>query len=354
MRGRILLLILVLALVAPVALGAPRRHHVLVELELGPGITKLIQSRGLGSDAVQIQTVALNLKGMIYFHEQGSLFLEAGAGPAKPLKMKLLLERGDYLVEFLLFDPAGDRFEFKALPVSLTGNSPAEIAFKLSVADLSQENFKDSRKMLVLNPKRLYRAFDDHMIWFRLRELSRRDPERWPDLFREIKLQSLRLQSSPFVQNMTERSLLPDSQPIPWIVAEKIFEIAILADNIDFLTDRLAAGTALAPSERGRILAQIEKDAGRILTSASSVDMKDLFNTRVDKDKLRDSVARLDRNGVTALLVELSEELGRAVQNCFFPGERTIEMGRLSLSNPLLVSRKIELVGAQARRSAGS
>lgn len=78
MRIKVPVLLMTLILTMPGVVAATNRHHALVELELGPEIVELLQARGQGKDAVQIQTVALNLKGVIYFHEQGSLILAPG------------------------------------------------------------------------------------------------------------------------------------------------------------------------------------------------------------------------------------------------------------------------------------
>jgi len=341
---RLFLLSLILSIGVGCAWGAAPSHHVLLQFDLAP--TLLVAA---GAD-LRLQLVIINLDGYVAFRETASLAASGSSSDDVLTYEKLvLLPRGEYLVEGLFFDPGRDTWEVVAAPIRLDKKSPREAAVRLSLDQLSQTGYRSRQRVLEFNPDRLGRLFFDHMLWDRIRYGSLREPEEWGDVFARIKMLAADLNFSPFAQNWQEQTAFaPPDFLVPYVVADRIFDMTVRADNLRFLHREMERSASPGGPDPRKVFTAMDDEAGDFMASYRRLNMAELFGGSWDKSAFKTESRRLDGPACRTQLAELIPWLWTAVERNFYTANQRVSAERLALEDPGVLAEKIRLVADRA------
>lgn len=341
---RLFLLSLILSIGVGCAWGAAPSHHVLLQFDLAP--TLLVAA---GAD-LRLQLVIINLDGYVAFRETASLAASGSSSDDVLTYEKLvLLPRGEYLVEGLFFDPGRDTWEVVAAPIRLDKKSPREAAVRLSLDQLSQTGYRSRQRVLEFNPDRLGRLFFDHMLWDRIRYGSLREPEEWGDVFARIKMLAADLNFSPFAQNWQEQTAFaPPDFLVPYVVADRIFDMTVRADNLRFLHREMERSASPGGPDPRKVFTAMDDEAGDFMASYRRLNMAELFGGSWDKSAFKTESRRLDGPACRTQLAELILWLWTAVERNFYTANQRVSAERLALEDPGVLAEKIRLVADRA------
>ncbi|HOS99806.1 MAG TPA: hypothetical protein PLY66_02275 [Acidobacteriota bacterium] len=341
---RLFLLSLILSIGVGCAWGAAPSHHVLLQFDLAP--TLLVAA---GAD-LRLQLVIINLDGHVAFRETASLAASGSSSDDVLTYEKLvMLPRGEYLVEGLFFDPGRDTWEVVAAPIRLDKKSPREATVRLSLDQLSQTGYRSRRRVLEFNPDRLGRLFFDHMLWDRIQYGSIRETEEWGSVFARIKMLAADLNFSPFAQNWQKQTAYaPPDFLLPYVVADRIFDMTVRADNLRFLRREMQrSGSPGGPDPR-RVFTAMDDEAGDFMASYRRLNMAELFGGSWDKSAFKTESLRLDGSACRTQLAELIPWLWTAVERNFYTAHQHVSTERLALEDPGVLAEKIRLVADRA------
>jgi hypothetical protein len=351
MRKLLIIEIIAGCLLAGGAVFAGDRSPVVSEFVLSP---KLCQSLVANHSTLRFQMVVLRLnKGTVYFSEERKIRLvEATSKHGGAFRHQMMLEKGDYLLEYLLYSPEEDRYELLARNIVVDKPPRGEtIALTFPVDGLRQPDFKKYRRILLANPERRDRAFLDHMLWFAVRNVSRRAPEDQVELFARLKPLSAQLNYAPAGSGRglgMQRDAASLQGVNSYIVAEACFKIAVRTDNLRELLDLWnPAGRALDPrdlatlkevSEEAREIVREGKFLGLVATKGASPDAAPDGRTGQAESPLEQK-ERLEF---------LAASLEKSVMDAFFNEDRAVSLDRFN--NPLDIAGRLDTVAREAIR----
>ena len=352
MRKSFILQLVMGWLLAGGALFAGDRSHVTTEFVLSP---KLCRTLVANHSSLRFQLVVLRLnKGTVYFSEERKIRLvEATAKHGGSFPHQMMLEKGDYLLEYLLYSPEENRYELEARNIVVDKPPRGEtVALSISVDDLRRPDFRKYRRTLLANPERRDRAFLDHMLWFAVRNISRRTPEDQAALFARLKPLSAQINYAPAASGSV-LGLGRDAASLQgvnsYIVAEAFFKIAVRTDNLRELLDLWnPAGRTLGPQDL-ETLKEVSAEAreivreGRYLGLSSTKGANPYAAPEGRAGSLLEQKERLEF---------LTSSLEKSVMDSFFNEEKTVSLDRFT--NPLDIAGRLDAAAREAMRSSGS
>lgn len=324
------------------------RTPVTSEFTLSPGLCQALMA---DHSSLRFQLVVLRLnKGTVYFSEERRIRLvEATSKRGGAFRHQMMLEKGDYLLEYLLYSPEEDRYELLARNIVVDKPPRGEtIALSFSVDGLRQPDFKKYRRILLANPERRDRAFVDHMLWFAVRNVSRRAPEDQVELFARLKPLSAQLNYAPASSGRSlgmQRDAASLQGVNSYIVAEACFKIAVRTDNLRELLDLWdPAGNIPAPQDLAT-LKDVSAEAREIVREGKFLGLS--LTKGANPDAVPD-----DRTGSLQeqkeRLTSLATSLEKSVMDAFFNTGHTVSLDQFN--NPLDIAGRLDDVAREAMR----
>lgn len=344
-RTPLALLALLTVMTGGVPAAAPR-HHLLAEFRLAPAVCELATATGTDSP-LQLQILALNLKGSVYYQDTIELKqVSPSAADGCVYQHRLLLEKGDYLLQFLFFHRAQDRFELVVRNFSSRG--AGETTLILPVNGLSGRDFNRNRRALIYQESHPEKAFKDHMLWFRVKYLSRRNSEQWPDLFARLKV----LSGSAGL-SLIERSRL--SGPFAEdVYHDRLFEIAVRADSVRYLAEQWQNGQVAGDEAERDLLRSMDKEAKGIQKTGRSLSVPQHKMTRQARDDFEMTFRSLPLPRQREAMVELAGQLQNAVEKFFFSPHTTSVEDSIAGRDPLELAAQVRTAAGLARKALDS
>ncbi len=335
-------------LLAGGAVLAGDRCHVTTDFVLSP---KLCQSLVTNHSSLRFQLVALRLnKGTVYFSEERRIRLvEATARRGGSFRHQMMLEKGDYLLEYLLYSPEVDRYELLARNIVVDKPPRGEtVTLSFTVDDLHRPDFRKYRRTLLANPERRDRAFLDHMLWFAVRNVSRRPPEDQGALFARLKPLSAQLNYAPASSGRglgMKRDAASLQGVNSYIVAEACFKIAVRSDNLRELLDLWdPAGNIPAPRDLAT-LKEVSAEAREIVREGRFLGLSLTKGANPDA-ALDDRTGSLPEQ--KERLTFLATSLEKSVMDAFFNTGQTVSLDQFN--NPLDIAGRLDDVAREAMR----
>jgi hypothetical protein len=352
MRKLLILKVFLGCLLAGAAVHAGDRCQVTSEFELSP---KLCQALVAGQATLRFQLVVLRLnKGTVYFSEERKIRLPAAtAKHGGSFRHLMSLEKGDYLLEYLLYSPEVDRYELLARNLVVDKPPRGEtVALAFTVDELHRGDFKRYRRILLANPERRDRAFLDHMLWYAVRNVSRCTPEDQAALFVRLKPLSAQLNYAPAGSGRNlgmSRDAASLQGVSSYIVAEACFKIAVRTDNLRKLLDLWnPAGSALNPRDLAT-LKEVSEEAREIVREGKFLGLAATKGANPD-------AAPNGRDGKAGSPTEqkerleyLAASLEKSVMDAFFNEDRTVSLNRFN--NPLDIAGRLNILAREAMQS---
>ncbi|MBP7865682.1 MAG: hypothetical protein KA419_07000 [Acidobacteria bacterium] len=334
----------------------PLLSQVKVTILLSPEVARSVGDADPGR-SLHLQTLALRLdKGSICYHDNGRV---RAVGERVPdgggrFERYVMLDRGDYLLEFLVYLPGSDRFAFEARHVSVP-KAPAKPAdVEVNITALDREGFRKLRQDLVFDGTQVENVFYDHMLWFRVRNLSCRPEAERDDLFERVKLLTADIEYSPYAYRLLGRDLDdiyrdPPATPedlkrgyrkiFTSVIVDRIYAVAVRADNVC----RLAALAGQGKPDRARFK-ELEREAGRFRDVADDL----LSRWKWDKASFRKEVEAMSLPELAREAAECAEQLDRAVVRFFFQAYEKSAGKTVPTVSPIVYAEQIQRVCKQA------
>jgi hypothetical protein len=341
--------LVLLALFAVMTGGVPAatpRHHLLAEFRLAPAVCSLAAATGTDSP-LQLQILALNLKGSVYYQETIELKpVSPSTADGCVYRHRLLLEKGEYLLQFLFFHRTQDRFELIARNFSARGGG--ETTLVLPVNGLSGRDFNQHRRVLIYQESHPEKAFQDHMLWFRVKYLSRRKSEEWPDVFARLKVLCGDARLFLIERSGLSGSLAPD------VYHDRLFEIAVRADSVRYLADQWKSGQVAGAEAEKDLLRSMDKEAKGIQAAGRSLSVPRRKMTRQAREDFETAFRGLPLPQQREAMLDLAGQLQVGVEKYFFSPHTTSVEDSIAGRDPLELAARVRTAAGLARKSLDS
>lgn len=346
-------------LLAGLALRAapPLLNQVKVTLLLSPEVARSVGDDNPGR-SLHLQTLALRLdKGTVCYHDNGKV---RAVGERVPdgggrFERYVMLDGGNYLLEFLAYLPGSDRFAFAARHV-VVPKAPAKAAdLEVNITALDREGFTKLRQDLVFDGTQVENVFYDHMLWFRVRNLSCRSEAERDALFERVKLLTADIEYSPYAYRLLGRDLddiyrdppvTPENLKRGYrkiftsVIVDRIYAVAVRADNVS----RLATLAGQGNPDRA-CLKELEHEAGRFRDVADDL----LSKWKWDKASFRKEVEAMSLPELLREAAECAGQLDRAVERFFFQAYDKSEAKTAPSVSPIVYAEQIQRVCKRAQ-----
>jgi hypothetical protein len=333
-------------------LQAGERCPVVSEFHLA---ASFCQNHMTGRSDLHFQVVVLRLnKGAIYLAEEGAVRLtgsRAGKTGAR-YRHQMMLEQGEYLLEFLWYSEKENRYELLARHLTVDKPLRSEsLTLSFDLEGLSCGEFQKYRRSLVYNPARRDKSFMDHMLWYAVQNNSLRPPEDQVELFARLKTLSAYINYAPATAGRglgMSRDAASLRGVSGFIVAEAYFKIAVRTDNLRELLETWdPAGDDLAPRDLAT-LRQVSEEARQIVREGRFLGLP--TSASAPPDEAPDGSLHLENDPAAQKerLKTLADYLEEAVKDTFFNADKSVALDRFR--NPLDIADRLDAVAQQAMK----
>jgi hypothetical protein len=324
-------------LLAPSLSGAAK-HPVETVFHFSGQVARRLSDPAV-KDSLRLQVLALNLdQRQVQYHGVFSLKPEAQV-PAAPGAMRhrnrLMLPPGQYLLEYLLFDPGTDRFglwvrRVDTEPSPVPVNTPAQF----TLDDLPRTEFDQYSRSLLYHSGRPSELEHNCLLWRSVEDLSLRPSGMWDDLYRRLKLECAYVNYSAAAREAMRYRY--GRLRLPYAVLPSVYRIAIRADNLAWLGERLAE----ASGDTGQLLDRLHDEAGGLNSCCMYLCMDRIVTDDYDEGAFVDDFAARSPAERIRGLQELTRAVSAETRRMFFQ-RPTISVEALSRDSLLVLVRKI-------------
>ena len=351
----ILLLFLFPAVLCHSLMAGKIKQSVMLEVEFSGELAKIIDDRSYG-EPIRCQVLLLHLhKGFVYFHSDYSLQTryESEGRPEGLFRELLSLDKGEYLLQLLVYDTLDDLFTLRAMEILADpGKSAKQMSVNFRVDGLGYDKFQKRKKHLIYNPGRSEELFADHMLWLNIRKISKRPRELWDDIYIKYKILASEMNYSALHREYVTRrySGRGPSGHLAFAVMEKIFQIVLHTDNINYLASEIPREDSNQPKVRKSLLKEISKNASWVDNYCSFLYVDRQLGFSLDRKEFKQMFTGLDNEHRLKFFEELVKDLSRIVKDMFFGGQ-TVQLNALSSETPQTLANKIEMASGILRKN---